>query len=52
MDDTARMLGFDDCPGAAHAYSRAVQIPLHDRMSRRRRERILATLDRVTGELR
>ena len=51
MDDTARMLGFDDCPGAAHAHSRAVLIPLHDGMSRRRRERIVATLDRLAAEL-
>lgn len=52
MDDTAAMLGFDDCPGAASAQSRAVLIPLYDGMPRRRRERIVATLDRLARELR
>lgn len=51
MDDTAALLAFDDCPGAAQAHSRAVLIPLHDGMPRRRRERIIATLDRLAAEL-
>jgi dTDP-4-amino-4,6-dideoxygalactose transaminase len=52
MDDTAALLGVDDCPGAAQARARAVLIPLYAGLSERRRERIVGTLDRLAADLR
>lgn len=41
MDDTARLLGRSDCPGAAAAYRQAVLIPLYDGMSDARLEQVI-----------
>ncbi len=51
MDDTAALLAWADCPGAAYAHRRAVLIPFYDGLPRRRRERMLAVLDRLAREL-
>ncbi len=51
MDDTAAMLGFDDCPGAAEAHARAVLIPLYEGLSERRRARMVDVLVRICREL-
>lgn len=44
MDDTARMLGRDGCPGAAEVHTRAVLIPLYDGMSETRLEQVIERL--------
>jgi|AntRauTorcE11898_2_1112593.scaffolds.fasta_scaffold88631_2 hypothetical protein len=51
MSDTARLLGRDDCPGAAQVFAGAVQIPLYPGLSSSRRERLLETLHALAGEL-
>lgn len=51
MDDTATMLGFSDCPGAAAAHAQAVLIPLYDGLPERRRRRMVAMLHRLAREL-
>ena len=47
MDDTAAMLGRDDCPGAAHARARAVLLPLYAGLSARRRARMVEILHQL-----
>jgi len=49
MDDTAAMLGFADCPGAARARAGAVLIPLYEGLSAQRRERLVDILRRLDG---
>lgn len=44
MDDTARMLGRDDCPAAAEVHGEAVLIPLYDGMSEAGLEKVVARL--------
>lgn len=51
MDDTAAMLGFTDCPGAAAAAAQAVLIPLYGGLSARRLRRTADILDRLAKEL-
>ncbi|BAL22733.1 DegT/DnrJ/EryC1/StrS aminotransferase family protein [Azoarcus sp. KH32C] len=51
MDDTAAMLGFDDCPGAARAFRQAVLLPLYPGLSERRFRRVVATLGRLAQEV-
>lgn len=51
MDDTAAMLGFSDCPGAATAAAQAVLIPLYEGMSPRRLRRTADILRRIAEEL-
>ena len=51
MDDTAAMLGYDDCPGAAQARAQAVQLPLFEGLSPRQRGRIVKTLRRLAAVL-
>lgn len=51
MDDTAAMLGFTDCPGAAQVRADAVLIPLYDGMSQRRQQRMIAILHGLAREL-
>lgn len=51
MDDTAAQLGLAGCPGAAHAFARAVLIPLYDGMPAYRRQRMMAILQRIVREL-
>ncbi|NMF89830.1 aminotransferase class I/II-fold pyridoxal phosphate-dependent enzyme [Aromatoleum petrolei] len=51
MDDTAAMLGFADCPGAAGAAAQAVLLPLYDGLSEARLRRTVAVLRRIAEEL-
>ncbi|AKU10218.1 hypothetical protein AzCIB_0313 [Azoarcus sp. CIB] len=51
MDDTAAMLGYTDCPGAATAAAQAVLIPLYDGLSEGRLRRTAAILRRLAEEL-
>jgi dTDP-4-amino-4,6-dideoxygalactose transaminase len=51
MDDTARLLGRDGCPGAADVYGHAVQIPLYAGMSEKRFRQMITTLQRLAREL-
>ncbi|HJV25432.1 MAG TPA: aminotransferase class I/II-fold pyridoxal phosphate-dependent enzyme [Aromatoleum sp.] len=51
MDDTAAMLGFGDCPGAACAFRQAVLLPLYPGLSERRFRRVVATLGRLAQEV-
>lgn len=44
MDDTAALLGYRDCPGAAAAHAGAVLIPLYDGLSPHNRQRMLDIL--------
>lgn len=44
MDDCARLLGYDDCPGAATAFRQAVLIPCWDGMDERTARRVLERL--------
>ena len=50
MDDTAAMLGFAECPGAATAAAQAVLIPLYEGVSKRRLRRTVAILRRLAEE--
>lgn len=50
MDDTARMLGRADCPGAAAVYRQAVLIPLYDGMSDARLQRVIAHLHALAAD--
>lgn len=52
MDDTASMLGYDDCPGAARAYAQAVLLPLYVGLGERRFRRMLGVLHAIAGEAR
>ena len=47
MDDTARMLGRGDCPGAAAVHGQAVLIPLYDGMNAARLRQVIARLQRL-----
>lgn len=51
MDDTGRLLGRRDCPGAADLFDHAVQIPLYPGMSEKRLKRMITLLHRLTQEL-
>lgn len=51
MDDTARLLGREDCPGAAAVSADAVLIPLYDGIGRRRFETMVSTLHALAREL-
>ena len=51
MDDTAAMLGFADCPGAAAVHAQAVLIPLYEGLSERSQRRMVDVLHRLAGEL-
>lgn len=51
MDDTAAMLGFTDCPGAALAFRQAVLLPLYAGLSARRRTVVLDVLHRLAREI-
>lgn len=48
MDDSARLLGRDDCPGAATVYGQAVLLPCWDGMDRAGAQRVLARLHKVS----
>lgn len=44
-DDTAAMLGYDDCPNARQAYRRAMALPMHDDISEASVERVARALN-------
>lgn len=47
MDDSARLLGRDDCPGAATAYAQAVLLPCWDGMDRSGAQAVLERLHKA-----
>lgn len=50
MDDTARMLGRDDCPGAAAVHGQAVLIPLYDGMGEGRLQQVIDRLHALAAD--
>ncbi|OGS92262.1 MAG: hypothetical protein A2Z95_01260 [Gallionellales bacterium GWA2_60_18] len=50
MDDTARLLGCDDCPGAATLYRQALLIPLYDGMGEAQLHRVIARLHALAAD--
>ncbi|HET6718494.1 MAG TPA: hypothetical protein VFH22_02525, partial [Rhodocyclaceae bacterium] len=48
MDDSARLLGRNDCPGAATAYAQAVLLPCWDGMDRSGAQRVLERLHKAS----
>jgi perosamine synthetase len=51
MDDSARMLGRDDCPGAAAVFSQAVLLPCWDGMDLSAARRVLERLHRTCDDV-
>lgn len=51
MDDTARLLGYDDCPRAAEVFASAVLIPLYDGMDARRLRQVVDILHAAAREV-
>jgi perosamine synthetase len=52
MDDCARLLGRDDCPGAARSARQAVLIPCWDGMNEATAQQVMARLRAAAGDLR
>jgi dTDP-4-amino-4,6-dideoxygalactose transaminase len=50
MDDSARLLGRDDCPGAATAYAQAVLLPCWDGMDRSGAQVVLERLHKAASD--
>lgn len=51
MDDCARLLGYDDCPGAAEAYRSAVLIPCWDGMDTHTADKVRVRLHASAKEM-
>jgi len=47
MDNCAEQLGYDDCPGVAEVFRRALALPMFDGISEQACERVVKTLNRL-----